>query len=82
MEKKDGGMLLTSDEAAELLNLPTHRILIMIHLQQLPAVKVGAGFFQILKSAPALGRLFRTSDAAGCRECAESYRTTMLKMAW
>ena len=41
MEKEVNGMLLTSLEAADLLNLPTHRIRIMIHLKQLPAVKVG-----------------------------------------
>ena len=33
--------LLTPREAADLLNVPTHRIRIMIHRNQLPALKVG-----------------------------------------
>ena len=39
-------------------------------LRELPAVKVGAGFFQILRSGAALGRLFQPSDATRCRDCA------------
>jgi excisionase family DNA binding protein len=34
--------LLTPGQAADLLNLPTHRIRIMIHRNELPAMKVGS----------------------------------------
>ena len=33
---------LTPSQAAKLLNLPTHKVLKMIHRKQLPAHKVGA----------------------------------------
>jgi excisionase family DNA binding protein len=32
---------LTPRQTAKLLNLPTHRVLIMIHRNELPAMKVG-----------------------------------------
>ena len=43
MEKHDDRTeFLTLQQAAKLLNLPTHRVLTMIHRKELPALKVGA----------------------------------------
>jgi len=43
MEKEaDPTPFLTPRQAAKLLNLPTHRVLTMIHRKELPALKVGA----------------------------------------
>ena len=42
MEKEaDPIPFLTPRQAAKLLNLPTHRVLKMIHRKKLPALKVG-----------------------------------------
>ena len=41
MENQGDPLLLTTCHAAKLLNLPTHRVLIMIHRNELPAMKVG-----------------------------------------
>ena len=35
-------VFLTPKQAAKLLNLPTHRVLKMIHRKELPAIKVGS----------------------------------------
>jgi len=41
MEHQADPTFLTPRDAAKLLNLPTHRILRMIHRKELPALKVG-----------------------------------------
>jgi excisionase family DNA binding protein len=41
MEKEADPTFVTPREAAKLLNLPTHRVLNMIHRKELPALKVG-----------------------------------------
>ena len=41
MKKEADPTFLTPREAAKLLNLPTHTVLIMIHRNELPALKVG-----------------------------------------
>lgn len=42
MEKhEDQTEFLTPQQAAKLLNLPTHTVLKMIHRKELPAIKVG-----------------------------------------
>jgi excisionase family DNA binding protein len=48
MEKEADPTFLTPREAAKLLNLPTHRVLNMIHRKELPALKVGK-HWRILK---------------------------------
>jgi excisionase family DNA binding protein len=40
-KQADPMQFLTISQAANLLNLPTHRIRIMIHRNELPALKVG-----------------------------------------
>jgi excisionase family DNA binding protein len=42
MNKPADPTFLTPRDAANLLNLPTHRVLKMIHSKQLPALKVGS----------------------------------------
>jgi excisionase family DNA binding protein len=50
MEKQDDPKpFLTPQDAAKLLNLPTHVVLRMIHREELPALKVG-NRWRILKS--------------------------------
>ena len=50
MEHQADPTFLTPHDAAKLLNLPTHRILRMIHRKELPALKVG-NRWRIPKSA-------------------------------